>query len=63
MTKKKLDTYHFYAQFHGLEHHNDSEDHVKTKHHLHNPEAHKAHKGFNIRGHANAKRKPMGNKG
>jgi len=63
MSKKKLDPHHFYAQFHGLEHHNDPEDHVKHKHHLHSPDAHKAHKGLNLKSLARAKHKHSGNKG
>ena len=56
-TKKKLSIGHFYAQFHGHEHHNDPGDHVKTKHHLHNPELAKKHKGLDLSALRNAKRK------
>lgn len=57
MSRKKLSIQHFYAQFHGAEHHNDPGDYVKPKHYLHNPELAKKHKGLDLRALRNAKRK------
>jgi hypothetical protein len=57
MTKKKLSVEDFHSQFHGSEHHKDSGEYVKTKHHLINPGAAKKHKGLDLRALRNSKRK------
>jgi hypothetical protein len=56
-TKRKLSVEDFYSQFHGLEHHNDPGEHVKTKHHLHHPKLHLKHKGFDFKQYAKSKSK------
>jgi hypothetical protein len=57
MTKQKLSADNFYAQFHGLQHHNDPGEYVKPKHHLNNPGLAAAHKGLDLKALRNRKRK------
>lgn len=56
MSEKKLSVEHFYAQFHNSDHHADAGEYVKPKHHLHNPELAKKHKGLDLKALRNAKR-------
>lgn len=57
MSKQKLSVEDFYHQFHGHEHHNDPGEYTKPKHHLRNPSLSSKHKGLDLRGLGNAKRK------
>ena len=54
---KKLSVEDFYSQFHNVDRHHHSDEYVKPKHHLHNPELAKKHKSLDLRALRNSKRK------
>jgi hypothetical protein len=58
-SKKKIPVEDFYSQFHGLEHHHDTEGYTKPKHHLRNPQKAAKHKGLDLRALRNSKRKKV----
>mgnify|MGYP006271671545 CR=1 FL=1 len=57
MSKPKLSVGDFYAQFHGLEHHNDPGDYTFPLKHILNPALPKKHKGLDLKALRNRKKK------